>query len=79
MIIEHVEDSRVGVACSASYEIEVIVQMLQRERSEFPEFEFDILLSSMLRRISSLNSVIMSVVSGDDDRDTEEMQQVVHG
>lgn len=63
----------------AAAEIEVLVDMLARERKRDDSPAFDVLLSSMLRRIYALNSVILSVTGGDDERETEEMREVIHG
>lgn len=71
------QNLKTGVALNASYEISVIVGMLQRE-SERDSSDFDILLPSMLRRIDALNDVVMSAI-GAGDRNMEDLRQVVHG
>lgn len=75
----HEDPDRITAARNASGEIEAILNMLQRERAlDTPEFD-RFLLPTMLRRIHALNSVVMSVLADDDDRETEELEQVVYG
>jgi hypothetical protein len=69
---------RTRLALEATGQIEALVRMLKREHAAddgtFPE-----ILTTTLRRINELNSVAMSVLDGDDGRETDEMRAVVHG
>ena len=64
----------------ASYEIDSITSILLREaRRGDSDRDLEHAAPAMLRRVQELTSVIMSVTGGDDERETEEMQEVVHG
>ncbi|MFZ4478661.1 MAG: hypothetical protein ACOYNZ_02065 [Rhodoferax sp.] len=68
------------LALDVAGEIEASVNMLIREmQANSDAHSFDLILNTTLRRIRAVNSVSISVLSGDDDRTTEEMQEVVHG
>ena len=70
---------RRALAWDAAGQIEALTDMLERELAHgSSEFEY-YLLPQMLKRIHSVNSVILSVLGGDDGRETEEMREVIHG
>ncbi len=70
---------RRALAWDAAGQIEALTDMLEREldhgSSEFEHY----LLPQMLRRIHSVNSVVLSVLSEDDGREIEEMRGVIRG
>ena len=70
--------ARLAVAREASGQIESLIRMLGRElkNDEDPDAFEDTLICSM-RRMLELNSVVLSVVGGDDLRATEELNAVV--
>lgn len=68
---------RLEVALHATYEMEAISRHLNVNLPmEQPEYQH---LRSMVVRILNLNSVVMSVLGGDDGRSTQEMHDVVEG
>lgn len=70
---------RQALALDAAGQIEALVGMLKREQEQdSSEFGY-YLLPPMLQRIKAVNSVILSVLGGDDGRKTEEMREVIHG
>lgn len=72
-------DERQRLALDAAGQIEALVGMLKREQEQdSSEFEH-YLLPPMLQRLKAVNSVILSVLGGDDCRKTEEMREVIHG
>ena len=75
-----VEDKgRNAVASEAAGQIESLVRMLGREVVNEEDSEaFERTLLSSLKRIHQLNSVVLSVLDGDDLRTTENMKQVVY-
>ena len=66
------------LALDATGQIEAFVGMLKREHTNEDGASFSEILITSLRRIKELNSVVMSVLEGDD-RDVKEMRTVVHG
>ncbi|MGS0756206.1 hypothetical protein ACVBEH_17125, partial [Roseateles sp. GG27B] len=69
-------DLRNRIAFDAIAGADALLRMLQREVGNDG---FDFLLEQALIRALDLNSVVLSVLGGDDDRDTHEMNQRVHG
>ncbi len=67
---------RLVLAFDATAEIEASTNLL---KGLLPDDVDSLPLKAMVRRIHALNSVIMSIVSGEDDRATSEMNGVVHG
>ncbi|WP_272970169.1 hypothetical protein [Comamonas terrigena] len=68
---------RLDIALTASYEMEAISRHLNGNLPmEQPEYQH---LRALVVRVLSLNSVVMSVLGGDDGRETEEMRNVVEG
>lgn len=68
---------RLDVALTASYEMEAISRHLNANLPmEQPEY---LHLRALVVRVLHLNSVVMSVLGGDDDRETEEMRGVTGG
>lgn len=74
----HWTEDRIEVASQATHQIEAILCSLRRE-SQRDETIFLELLTSQLVRLKDLNSVAMSLLDGDHQRETREMQQVVFG
>ncbi len=64
------------IAHEAATGADALLRMLQREVGNDG---FDFLLEQVLIRALELNSVVLSVLGGDDDRDTHEMNNRVHG
>lgn len=67
---------REELALFATYEIESVSMHLRDNLPTEPEYLF---LHCMVLRILELNSVAMSVLGGEHDRDTAEMRRVVEG
>jgi len=68
---------RLDIALTASYEMEAISRHLNVNLPmEQPEYQH---LRALVIRVLNLNSVVMSVLGGDDGRETEEMRSVVEG
>jgi len=68
---------RLAIALDASYEMEMVSRHLNKELPmEQPEYQH---LRALVIRVLHLNSVVMSVLSGDDGRDTAEMRRVMEG
>jgi len=65
---------RASLALNATYEIEVVLDMLKRG---LPADVNCLGLAVLIRRVQDLNSVAMSVWGGDDTRPTDEMRTVV--
>jgi hypothetical protein len=65
---------RADLALNATYEIEVVVEMLKQN---LPADMNCLGLACLVRRVQDLNSVIMSALGTDDNRETEEMRKVV--
>lgn len=70
--------ARISLAHGASNDIEALVGMMRREIFSEPD-QLNAILLNTLMRVRDLNSVVMSVVGGDDDRSTAEMHEVVLG
>lgn len=71
------KELREEIGVSATFEASALLEMLGRERGNDG---FDLVLHSALARLKDLNSVAMSVLSGDDEkRETSEMHAVVFG
>lgn len=69
------KSTRLQLAFDATAEIEGITVLLKEVLST----DLDSLpIRALVRRVHELNSVIMSVVGGEDDRDFSEMKSVVH-
>ena len=66
---------RASLALDATYEIEAVLTMVKRA---LPADANCIGIACLIRRIEDLNSVVMSALGADDNRDTEEMRAVVH-
>jgi hypothetical protein len=75
-LTESLPVDRVSVAREAIWQLDSLVNMLKREKDR-ECFEF--VLASTLIRMKELSSVVMSVIAGDDARETSEMEEVVHG
>lgn len=68
---------RFAVALEATWEVEAISRHLNNELPmEQPEYQH---LRALVVRVLHLNSVVMSVLGGDDGRETEEMRSVIEG
>lgn len=67
---------REELALFATYEIEAITTRL---RDNLPTEREYLHLRSMVLRVLELNSVAMSVLGGDDSRETTEIRSVVEG
>ena len=72
------EATRMSLAHEASGDIEALVGMMRRELAAEPA-QLGAILCNTLLRVLALNSVIMSVIGGDDTRSTAEMFEVIHG
>lgn len=73
-----VKDRR-DLANDAAGQIEALTDMLVREHAHASSEFSHHLLPQMLQRIKAVNSVILSVLGGDDERPTEELREVIHG
>jgi hypothetical protein len=69
-------DLRNRIAFDAVAGVDALLRMIQREVGNDG---FDLVMEQALIRALELNSVIISVLGGDDDRDTHEMSERVHG
>jgi hypothetical protein len=69
------KQERASLALDATYEIEAVVTMVKRA---LPSNSDCLGIACLVRRIEDLNSVVMSVYGGDDDRSTEKLRAVVH-
>lgn len=68
------KNERSNLALEATWGIEACIQLL---RKEMPYEVEHLALACLARRIQDLNSVIMSALGTDDNRETEEMRAVV--
>ena len=72
--------AREGIAYHAAGEAEALMRMLALEEDGE---EDDVMLAlarrTTMRRLMDLNSVVLSVLGGDDRRGTDEMARVVYG
>lgn len=69
--------ARGQIACDAAGEIEALVGMLRREIDNDCD-QLLTIVQSTLRRIKDLNSVVLSVLADDANRDSDEMCEVVY-
>lgn len=69
---------RAGIALNACYEIEAMLSHLLTQIPKDDKCD-DLVWKTLLRRAKQLNSVVMSVHGGEDDRETAEMYEVVTG
>lgn len=74
----HWSEERIEIARQASGQVESLLYMLHRE-SQGTDWSTDAAFESTLVRIKQLNSVMMSMLSNDDLRETKDMRKVVHG
>lgn len=75
-----IQTDRLNVARHATYEIDAILHMLQREQAAEPDsYAFGLILRTSVRRMDELNAVILSVTGDDENRTIEDMQRVVQG
>jgi hypothetical protein len=70
--------ARVEVARDAVWQIDSLLAVIKQEVKNTGGC-CDLLLAALVPRLIDLTSVAMSVIAGDDGRETEEMQGVVHG
>ena len=64
------------IAHEAATSVDALLRMIQREAGKDG---FDLVLEQVLIRALELNSVIISVLDGEDANDTHEMNNRVHG
>ncbi len=72
------DKERADLALRAIYEMETLICMIKREIDNDETSTTEYLLPVFLQRMRDINSVAMSVLGGDDGRETSEMVGVIY-